>query len=209
VLDELQLTYTSYNGQNLNSPAVSIIRGSTVYDTGNFWFLVLLLYCDELHTCPGSLKSWVITGLKICLVNFFCNIMQFLLIFLFFFFIKIEKNTETFRFVLAVQHRFLLSGDYQLSERCVMCNKRNQKQKERFWKWYMFIRVYQRSRWTSVRINSPIILVFRDVTLCSGVDRCRRFEQNPPPSLTSHKSRALDVGIRCVSTRSRRVDVAR
>jgi hypothetical protein len=30
VLDELQLTYTSYNGQNLNSPAVSVIRGSTV-----------------------------------------------------------------------------------------------------------------------------------------------------------------------------------
>jgi hypothetical protein len=30
-LDELQLTYTSYNGQNLNSPAVSVIRGSTVY----------------------------------------------------------------------------------------------------------------------------------------------------------------------------------
>ena len=28
-LDELQLTYTSYNGQNLNSPAVSVIRGST------------------------------------------------------------------------------------------------------------------------------------------------------------------------------------
>jgi hypothetical protein len=32
MLDELQLTYTSYNGQNLNSPAVSVIRGSTVYD---------------------------------------------------------------------------------------------------------------------------------------------------------------------------------
>jgi hypothetical protein len=30
MLDELQLTYTSYNGQNLNSPAVSVIRGSTV-----------------------------------------------------------------------------------------------------------------------------------------------------------------------------------
>ena len=30
-LDELQLTYTSYNGQNLNSLAVSVIRGSTVY----------------------------------------------------------------------------------------------------------------------------------------------------------------------------------
>ena len=29
-LDELQLTYTSYNGQNFNSPAVSVIRGSTV-----------------------------------------------------------------------------------------------------------------------------------------------------------------------------------
>jgi hypothetical protein len=29
-LDELQLTYTPYNGQNLNSPAVSVIRGSTV-----------------------------------------------------------------------------------------------------------------------------------------------------------------------------------
>jgi hypothetical protein len=28
--DELLLTYTSYNGQNLNSPAVSVIRGSTV-----------------------------------------------------------------------------------------------------------------------------------------------------------------------------------
>jgi hypothetical protein len=35
VLDELQLTYTSYNGQNLNSPAVSVIRGSTVL----FWHL--------------------------------------------------------------------------------------------------------------------------------------------------------------------------
>jgi hypothetical protein len=32
MLDELQLTYTSYNGQNLNSPAVSVIRGSTVYE---------------------------------------------------------------------------------------------------------------------------------------------------------------------------------
>jgi hypothetical protein len=32
MLDELQLTYTSYNGQNLNSPAVSVIRGSTVLD---------------------------------------------------------------------------------------------------------------------------------------------------------------------------------
>jgi hypothetical protein len=31
MLDELQLTYTSYNGQNLNSPAVSVIRGSTVF----------------------------------------------------------------------------------------------------------------------------------------------------------------------------------
>jgi hypothetical protein len=30
MLDELQLRYTSYNGQNLNSPAVSVIRGSTV-----------------------------------------------------------------------------------------------------------------------------------------------------------------------------------
>jgi hypothetical protein len=30
MLDELQLTYTSYNGQNLNSPAVFVIRGSTV-----------------------------------------------------------------------------------------------------------------------------------------------------------------------------------
>jgi hypothetical protein len=30
MLDELQLTYTSYNGQNLNSPAVSVIRDSTV-----------------------------------------------------------------------------------------------------------------------------------------------------------------------------------
>jgi flagellar biosynthesis protein FlhB len=30
MLDELQLTYTSYNEQNLNSPAVSVIRGSTV-----------------------------------------------------------------------------------------------------------------------------------------------------------------------------------
>jgi hypothetical protein len=30
-LDELQLTYTCYNGQNLNSPAVSVIRGSTVF----------------------------------------------------------------------------------------------------------------------------------------------------------------------------------
>ena len=30
-LDELQLTYTSCNGQNLNSPAVSVIRGSTVF----------------------------------------------------------------------------------------------------------------------------------------------------------------------------------
>jgi hypothetical protein len=30
LLDELQLTYTSYNGHNLNSPAVSVIRGSTV-----------------------------------------------------------------------------------------------------------------------------------------------------------------------------------
>jgi hypothetical protein len=30
MLDELQLTYTSYNGQNLNSRAVSVIRGSTV-----------------------------------------------------------------------------------------------------------------------------------------------------------------------------------
>jgi hypothetical protein len=30
MLDELQLTYTSYNGQNLSSPAVSVIRGSTV-----------------------------------------------------------------------------------------------------------------------------------------------------------------------------------
>ena len=29
-LDELQLTYTSYNGQNLNSPAVSVIKDSTV-----------------------------------------------------------------------------------------------------------------------------------------------------------------------------------
>jgi hypothetical protein len=31
MLDELQLTYTSYNGQNLNSPAVSVIRGSIVF----------------------------------------------------------------------------------------------------------------------------------------------------------------------------------
>jgi hypothetical protein len=30
MLDERQLTYTSYNGQNLNSPAVSVITGSTV-----------------------------------------------------------------------------------------------------------------------------------------------------------------------------------
>jgi hypothetical protein len=30
MLDKLQLTYTSYNGQNLNSPAVSVIRGSIV-----------------------------------------------------------------------------------------------------------------------------------------------------------------------------------
>jgi hypothetical protein len=34
MLDELQLTYTSYNGQNLNSPAVSVIRGSTVVKMG-------------------------------------------------------------------------------------------------------------------------------------------------------------------------------
>jgi hypothetical protein len=33
MLDELQLTYTSYNGQNLNSPAVSVIRGATVLHT--------------------------------------------------------------------------------------------------------------------------------------------------------------------------------
>jgi hypothetical protein len=46
VLDELQLTYTSYNGQNLNSPAVSVIRGSTVY--GLFWLDVLYVFNSKM-----------------------------------------------------------------------------------------------------------------------------------------------------------------
>jgi hypothetical protein len=41
MLDELQLTYTSYNGQNLNSPAVSVIRGSTVLLILLQWLLLV------------------------------------------------------------------------------------------------------------------------------------------------------------------------
>jgi hypothetical protein len=44
-LDKLQLTYTSYNRQNLNSPAVSVIRGSTV-------FALYLQYINPLSTVP-------------------------------------------------------------------------------------------------------------------------------------------------------------
>jgi hypothetical protein len=40
MLDELQLTYTSYNGQNLNSPTVSVIRGSTVFYLHSASFLI-------------------------------------------------------------------------------------------------------------------------------------------------------------------------
>jgi hypothetical protein len=44
MLDELQLTCTSYNGQNLNSPAVSVIRGSTVYIKNIFPFYSVFFY---------------------------------------------------------------------------------------------------------------------------------------------------------------------
>jgi hypothetical protein len=46
MLDELQLTYTSYNGQNLNSPAVSVIRGSTVLDN-----LETHILADTVYLC--------------------------------------------------------------------------------------------------------------------------------------------------------------
>jgi hypothetical protein len=46
MLDELQLTYTSYNGQNLNSPAVSIIRGSTVF---GFFFTCILRHSVNMY----------------------------------------------------------------------------------------------------------------------------------------------------------------
>jgi hypothetical protein len=57
VLDELQLTYTSYNGQNLNSPAVSVIRGSTVLvlsrsqciNTSDVTHFVV--FCDHHFVC--------------------------------------------------------------------------------------------------------------------------------------------------------------
>jgi hypothetical protein len=44
-LDELQLTYTSYNGQILNSPAVSVIGGSTVFQ--NFHVFISLFLAEQ------------------------------------------------------------------------------------------------------------------------------------------------------------------
>jgi hypothetical protein len=48
MLDEIQLTYTSYNGQNLNSPAVSVIRGSTV---------LLKTFCDPRLESADSVRE--------------------------------------------------------------------------------------------------------------------------------------------------------
>jgi hypothetical protein len=55
---ELQLTYTSYNGQNLNSPAVSVFRGSTVFT----YTLILFLFewsQNCLTSCVTAVKVLV------------------------------------------------------------------------------------------------------------------------------------------------------
>jgi hypothetical protein len=71
VLDELQLTYTSYNGQNLNSPAVSVIWGSTV--------LLILCCCCRRPDFPINLSMLILVTLFVtsrscvCLVSYaFC-----------------------------------------------------------------------------------------------------------------------------------------
>ena len=51
---ELQLTYTSYNGQNLNSPAVSVIRGSAVVCIGGVSHAAAV----TLTACLGSAFVW-------------------------------------------------------------------------------------------------------------------------------------------------------